>query len=51
MRPDVDPVTGCEVRGTEMIEKYERPDHTASRGRQYPTHNETAQVAFARMNY
>lgn len=45
VRPHVDPGSRFEDRRSQVIEKYERSHHLASREGQHPAHHEAAQVA------
>src|SRR5882724_11723263 len=51
VRPHVDPTSACESRRAYMIEKNERPHHLPDPGRQHAAHDETAEVALARINH
>src|ERR1700722_16586069 len=51
VRPDVDSISGCELRRAQMIEKNERPHHLPARGGQHAPYDEAAQVTLARTNH
>jgi hypothetical protein len=48
---DIDPKPGCELRGAQVIEKYERAHHVPALKGQYAPHHEAAQVAFPRIDH
>jgi hypothetical protein len=47
MRSDVDPRAPRELRRTQVIEKYERPDHLQAARWQYAAYHKAAEVTFA----